>query len=351
MQLLQEKTVLVTGGTGSFGKTVAAYLLANGAREVRIFSRDEEKQDAMRNRNRNTVYKYFIGDVRDRASVDHAMKGVDMVFHAAALKQVPSCEFFPLQAMQTNIIGSSNVVESAIIHQVSSVVCLSTDKAVFPVNAMGMSKAMMEKVVQAASRGIHGSPTTLSCVRYGNVMYSRGSVIPLFLSQIRSGQSLTITHPDMTRFLMPLSAAVELVLYALTNANQGDTFVKKAPAATVLDLAQAMKNVFASDVDIKTIGIRHGEKMYETLVSSEELTRSSDLGDYYRVALDARSLDYNRFFTDGDPEIENREEYNSDNTYRLSVAEIEKLLVALPEVQAELASDDGRAFESPGVEI
>ena len=343
MDLLAEKSILVTGGTGSFGKTVAAWLLDKGAREVRIFSRDEEKQDAMRNSNRNDVYKYFIGDVRDRSSVDHAMKGVDLVFHAAALKQVPSCEFFPLQAMQTNIIGSSNVVESAISHAVSSVVCLSTDKAVFPVNAMGMTKAMMEKVVQAASRGLHDSPTTLSCVRYGNVMYSRGSVIPLFLSQIKKGLPLTITHPGMTRFLMPLSAAVDLVLYAFNNANQGDTFVKKAPAATVLELAQAMKNIFKSDVDIQTIGIRHGEKMYETLVSSEELARSSDSGDYYRVSLDARSLDYNRFFTDGDPEIETREEYNSDNTHRLSVPEIEALLLALPEIQSELVSNGNRS--------
>ncbi len=320
---------------------MAAYLREKGASEIRIFSRDEEKQDAMRNRYPNNTYKYFIGDVRDRSSVDHAMKGVDMVFHAAALKQVPSCEFFPLQAMQTNIIGSSYVVESAISHEVGSVVCLSTDKAVFPVNAMGMSKAMMEKVVQAASRGLQGSPTTLSCVRYGNVMYSRGSVIPLFLSQIKSGKSLTITHPDMTRFLMPLGAAVELVLYALTNAVQGDTFIKKAPAATVLDLAQALKNVFNSDTDIQTIGIRHGEKMYETLISSEELTRSTDLGEYYRVSLDARSLDYNRFFTRGNPSIEDQQEYNSDNTHRLSVPEIEKLLLALPEIQSELSVADG----------
>lgn len=337
MQSLSKKTVLVTGGTGSFGKTVADYLLASGAHEVRIFSRDEEKQDAMRNYYHNEVFKYFIGDVRDRSSVDHAMQGVDMVFHAAALKQVPSCEFFPLQAMQTNIIGSSNVVESAIAHEVSSVVCLSTDKAVFPVNAMGMSKAMMEKVVQAASRSLQESSTTLSCVRYGNVMYSRGSVMPLFVSQMKNNRAITLTHPAMTRFLMPLSAAVELVLFALMNAKQGDTFIKKAPAATVLDLAQAMKNIFNSDVDIRTIGIRHGEKMYETLVSSEELARSVDMGDYYRVRLDARSLDYNRYFTDGDPDIDTREEYNSDNTNRLSVSEIESLLLALPEIQVELA--------------
>jgi len=337
MQSIKDKVVLVTGGTGSFGKAVARHLTEQGIGEVRIFSRDEDKQDAMRNAPGGGEFKYFIGDIRDRSSVDQAMTGVDMVFHAAALKQVPSCEFFPMQAIQTNVVGSSNVVESAISHAVSSVVCLSTDKAVFPVNAMGMSKAIMEKVVQAAARNLVESPTTVSCVRYGNVMMSRGSVIPLFTRQILDGRDVTVTHPAMTRFLMPMSAAVDLVMHALLHAEQGDTFVRKAPAATVSDLADALKRLYDSEVGTQIIGIRHGEKMYETLVSAEELARSQDMGDYYRIRMDGRSLAYERYFTDGDPETVDRSEYNSDNTERLSIDKIVETVETLPEIRTILA--------------
>lgn len=336
MKNLKDKTVLITGGTGSFGKTVASHLINCDVAEIRIFSRDEEKQDAMRNQYPNSTMRYFIGDIRDRQSIQTAMTGVDLVFHAAALKQVPSCEFFPLQAVQTNILGSANVLEASLDAEVESVVCLSTDKAVFPVNAMGMSKALMEKVVQATCRGVRDTKTTLSCVRYGNVMYSRGSVIPLFVKQLKEKKSLTITDPEMTRFLMPLSSAVDLVLYAFENATDGDTFIKKAPAASVADLAQAVMNIFDINRPIENIGIRHGEKMYETLVSTEELARSNDQGDYYRVALDSRSLDYSKYFTEGDEKRSELKEYNSDNAERLSIVQIETLLLALPEIQHEL---------------
>lgn len=337
MRSLKSKTVLITGGTGSFGKTVAKHLAKKGVAEVRIFSRDEEKQDAMRNTFAHLgQFRYFIGDIRDRRSVKSAMQGVDLVFHAAALKQVPSCEFFPLQAVQTNVLGSANVIDCAVEAGVESVVCLSTDKAVYPVNAMGMTKALMEKVVQATCRGTADRNTTISSVRYGNVMYSRGSVIPLFVKQLKDGKPLTVTHPDMTRFLMPLSAAVDLVLYAFENAEDGDTFVKKAPAATVQELGQAVMRVFNVERSIEQIGIRHGEKMYETLLSAEELARSEDRGDYFRVAMDSRSLDYSKFFTDGDEFLNQVQEYNSDNTTRLSVSDIESLLLSLPEIKAEL---------------
>ena len=337
MRSLNNKTVLITGGTGSFGKTVARQLASEDVAEVRIFSRDEEKQDAMRNTFSNDgLFRYFIGDIRDRRSVKQAMQGVDLVFHAAALKQVPSCEFFPLQAVQTNVLGSANVIDCAVEADVDSVVCLSTDKAVYPVNAMGMTKALMEKVVQATCRGAGERNTTISSVRYGNVMYSRGSVIPLFVKQLKEGKSLTVTHPDMTRFLMPLTAAVDLVLYAFENAEDGDTFVKKAPAATVKDLGSALMNVFGVQQSIEQIGIRHGEKMYETLLSAEELARSEDRGDYFRVAMDSRSLDYSKYFTDGDDSLSEIQEYNSDNTSRLSISDIEELLNSLPEIKAEL---------------
>ncbi|ATX82007.1 UDP-glucose 4-epimerase [Mariprofundus ferrinatatus] len=335
--MLTDKVVLITGGTGSFGKTMVHHLLDKGCQEVRILSRDEEKQDAMRTDLNSTNIKFYIGDIRDRASVDDAMQGVDMVFHAAALKQVPSCEFFPMQAVQTNIVGSHNVLLSAVEHKVASVVCLSTDKAVMPVNAMGMSKAMMEKVAQSVSRNLGETDTIVSCVRYGNVMCSRGSVIPLFIKQIKAGKPITITNPKMTRFLMPLREAVNLVEFAFINARQGDLFVKKAPASTVADLAEALIQLFnANDQIINIIGTRHGEKLFETLASTEELVRSEDMGDYYRVSMDARDLNYGKFFTEGDIEESEMEDYHSHNTYRLSIDEIKELLLSLPEVREEL---------------
>jgi len=346
MNSFTDKVVLVTGGTGSFGKAVARLLLSRGVGEVRVFSRDEEKQDLMRGEFDGRAVKYFIGDVRDRHSVDQAMNGVDLVFHAAALKQVPSCEFFPMQAILTNVVGSSNVVESAIAHSVSKVVCLGTDKAVFPINAMGMSKALMEKVVQASARNQGDSRTILSSVRYGNVMMSRGSVIPLFIRQLRQGQQVTLTHSEMTRFLMPMGEAVDLVLHALANARQGDTFIRKAPASTIGDLAEAVQQLFGIRAGVRVIGVRHGEKMFETLVSAEELTRSEDMGDYYRVSMDGRSLDYGRFFTDGDPEIASHVDFDSNNARRLTVAGVVELLRTVPEI-ASMLSDDSSSATRP----
>ena len=279
---------------------------------------------------------FYIGDVRDIDSVNNVMKGVDLVFHAAALKQVPSCEFFPMQAVLTNTIGAHNIVESAINYDVSNVVCLSTDKAVYPINAMGITKALMEKVAQAASRKGASRDTIVSCVRYGNVMCSRGSVIPLFINQIKENHPITITVPEMTRFLLPLRDSVELVLFALTNSNPGDLFVKKAPASTVDDLATALKNVFNSNVPKKIIGMRHGEKIYETLVTKEELQRADDMEDYYRIRLDDRNLNYRKYFTEGDLEEASIEDYTSHNTQRLGVKEVEELLLSLPKVKAEL---------------
>lgn len=333
---LEGKKILITGGTGSFGKTMVRHLINKKCREIRVFSRDEEKQDSMRITINAENIKYYIGDVRDRLSVDNAMRGVDLVFHAAALKQVPSCEFFPMQAVQTNVIGSNNVIQSAILHKVNSVVCLSTDKAVFPINAMGMTKGLMEKVVQAASRSLDTNNPILSCIRYGNVMYSRGSVIPLFIRQITEEQPLTITEPSMTRFMLPLSGAVDLVEFALNNAQQGDIFIKKAPACTIRELAEAMCELFSTNANTTVIGVRHGEKLYETLASSEELLRSEDLGDYYRVAMDIRDLNYSKFFTEGDTEEASTADYNSHNTYRLNRVEIKELLLSLPEVRSEL---------------
>jgi UDP-glucose 4-epimerase len=280
--------------------------------------------------------KFYIGDVRDRASVDNVMKGVDYVFHAAALKQVPSCEFFPMQAVLTNIVGGHNVIESAIAHKVKSLVCLSTDKAVYPINAMGMTKSLMEKVAQAAGRTDACTDTVVSCVRYGNVMCSRGSVIPLFIDQIKKGKPLTLTVPEMTRFLLPLRDSVDLVLFAFMNSRPGDIFVKKAPACTVQDLAQALINLFKADVPIKVIGIRHGEKLYETLVTKEEMVRADDMGDYYRIALDDRNLNYALYFTKGDKKEMQLDDYHSHNTEQLNVKQVEKLLLSLPEVAAEL---------------
>lgn len=339
MEGVSGKTVLIPGGTGSFGNAVLEGLLRSNCKEIRIFSRDELKQELMRIKYADPKLKFYIGDVRDKDSVDKVMQGVDLVFHAAALKQVPSCEFFPIQAVMTNVLGSNNVVTSAIEHGVQRVICLSTDKAAYPINAMGMTKALMEKVAISATRMLPDNSTIISCVRYGNVMCSRGSVIPLFISQIRQNKPVTITLPGMTRFLLPLSDAVELVLFAFSKAKQGDLFIKKAPACTILDLARAVKNIFNSNVEERIIGIRHGEKIYETLATREELQRSEDMGDYYRIRLDDRSLNYinyGKYFTEGDQKEAEVEDYTSHNTERLNVEQVQQLLLTLPQIQAEL---------------
>lgn len=331
-------STLITGGTGSFGKTMLLDLLAAGCPEVRILSRDEEKQDMLRNTLRSPNVRYFIGDIRDRESVDRAMAGVDCVFHAAALKQVPSCEFFPLEAVRTNILGSENVIRSGVAHGARSIVCLSTDKAVQPINAMGMSKAMMEKLAQAQARAIGpDGATTISMVRYGNVMYSRGSVIPLFIQQIKAGRPITITEPKMTRFLMPLRDSVALVHHAFTHARQGDLFVRKAPAATIADLVQALLELFdRRDHPVEHIGWRHAEKLYETLASAQELGQSEDMGDYYRIRMDARDLNYSAYFSEGEQETVRHEDYHSHNAERLDVEGVKALLLSLAEVRAEV---------------
>lgn len=335
------ESVLVTGGTGSFGKTMVRRLLDAGVGELRILSRDEEKQDALRNALRDPRVKYYIGDIRDRESVERAIRNVECVFHAAALKQVPSCEFFPIEAVRTNILGSENVVRCAIDAGVRSLVCLSTDKAVFPINAMGMSKAMMEKTAQAAAREIGpDGKTIISCVRYGNVMYSRGSVIPLFVQQILAGQPITVTEPAMTRFLMPLRDSASLVNYAFENARQGDLFIKKAPAATLADLIEAIKQLFvAPDHPVEEIGWRHAEKLYETLASAQELAASEDLGEYYRIVMDGRDLNYQAYFCEGDTRASGLEDFHSHNAERLDVAAVKKLLVSLPEIQQKLTEN------------
>ncbi len=331
-------TVLITGGTGSFGSTVTRQLLATDVAEVRVLSRDEAKQDDLRRWLGDSRARFYVGDVRDEKSVMEAMVGVDYVFHAAALKQVPSCEFFPLQAVATNVQGSSNVIQAAHACGVRSVVCLSTDKAVYPINAMGISKAMMEKVAQAFARNHPESATTVSITRYGNVMYSRGSVIPLFVEQLRKSQPLTITDPEMTRFLMSLDESVELVQYAFGNAEPGDLFVKKAPAATIDVLARAVAMVLGvPEPEISVIGTRHGEKLYESLLSREEMAKAEDRGGYYRVPLDARSLDYGLFVEDGDKQAPELTDYTSHNTERLSVEETAAVVEKLPAMQALLA--------------
>lgn len=330
-------TVVITGGTGSFGRTMVKHLLADGVDTIHVLSRDEAKQDEMRQALADPRVKYFIGDVRDRHSVDASMADADHVFHAAALKQVPSCEFFPDQAVKTNVVGSQNVIESAHVHNVKSVVCLSTDKAVYPVNAMGMSKALMEKTAQAFARNNPNSPTTVSVTRYGNVMYSRGSVIPLFVRQIQEGKPLTVTEPRMTRFLMSLEESVELVKHAFLQAQPGDLFVKKAPACTVDTLARAVASLMGiEDPDIRRIGMRHGEKMYETLLSPEEMTKATDQGDYFRVPLDARSLDYSKYVEEGEDETADAPDFDSDNTKQMDVERAKTLIAALPEMQAIL---------------
>lgn len=337
MNDLEGKTILITGGTGSFGHAFLDHLMDNvDFAEVRIFSRDELKQELMRTELKNPKVKFYIGDVRDRESVRKAMAGVDYAFHAAALKQVPSCEFFPMQAVMTNIAGSSNVIEAAAGAGVKKVIFLSTDKAVYPVNAMGMTKALMEKVVQASSRSLGDSDTVVACVRYGNVMCSRGSVIPLFIRQIKDGAPITVTEAGMTRFMMPLREAIDLVLFAFQNARQGDIFVKKSPACTIGDLTTGLLNIFKSGVAVKSIGMRHGEKLYETLVSREELRKAEDFGGFYRISMDDRDLNYSKYFTDGDPAEAAVEDYTSHNTHRLSVKEIEDLLLSIPEVRREL---------------
>lgn len=331
-----KEIVLVTGGTGSFGRMMVSRLLSEGCKEIRILSRDEAKQEEMRITYARPELKFYIGDVRDRAAVDKAMKGVHLVFHAAALKQVPSCEFFPMEAVKTNVIGSQNVIDSAIEAGVKSLVCLSTDKAVMPVNAMGMSKAMMEKVAQASSRQLGENETVISCVRYGNVMCSRGSVIPLFIKQIKQGKPLTLTEPNMTRFMLSLSDAIDLVSFAFKNARQGDIFIKKAPACTVQLLAETLLEIFEKSNAIQVIGWRHGEKLYETLASAEELNRSEDMGDYFRVAYDNRDLNYAKFFTEGESDGRDKEDYHSHNTQQLTRSELKSLLLTLPEIQAAL---------------
>lgn len=340
---MKNETVLITGGTGSFGKTMLRHLLDRGCPEVRVFSRDEEKQDMLRNSLRSPNVRYYIGDVRDRDSVDRAMAGATRVFHAAALKQVPSCEFFPLEAVRTNILGSDNVIRSGVAAGVRSVVCLSTDKAVLPVNAMGMSKAMMEKLAHAMARSLGPqAKTTVSLVRYGNVMYSRGSAIPLFVNQIRSGKPITVTEPSMTRFLMPLRDSVALVQHAFTHARQGDLFIRKAPASTIADLVTGLAELFGRpDHPVEYIGWRHAEKLYETLATAQELAQSEDMGDYFRIEMDSRDLNYKAYISEGAQDTKQHHDYHSHNTERLDVEGVKSLLLTLPEVRAELAHMKG----------
>jgi UDP-N-acetylglucosamine 4,6-dehydratase len=334
--MFKGKTLLITGGTGTFGNAVLHRFLDTDIKEIRIFSRDEKKQYDMRTRLVNDKVKFYIGDVRNYESIGAALYGVDYVFHAAALKQVPSCEFYPMEAVRTNILGAENVLNAAIKDHVKKLIVLSTDKAVYPVNAMGISKAMMEKVMVAKARTMDERGPVFCGTRYGNVMASRGSVIPLFVDQIKSGQAITVTDPHMTRFLMSIDDAVELVLYAYENGSQGDIFVQKAPAATIGDLAQAVKELFHADNEIKIIGTRHGEKLYETLLTREELVRAEDLGGYYRVPADNRDLNYNKYFIEGKEELSYQEDYNSHNTKRLSLEEIKELFLKLDFVQDAL---------------
>jgi len=333
--MFKDKILLITGGTGSFGGAALRRFLETDIKEIRIFSRDELKQDDMRKYYNNDKLKFYIGDVRDKNSIDDAMRGVDYVFHAAALKQVPSCEFYPIQAVKTNIIGTENLLNSAIAAGVKKVIALSTDKAVYPINAMGISKAMMERVIVAKGRNV--KDTMIACTRYGNVMASRGSVIPLFIDQIRNGKPITITDPNMTRFMMNLDDAVDLVLFAFENGESGDIFVQKAPAATVELLANTMKNILGKpNHEVKTIGTRHGEKLYETLLTKEEMVKAIDMGEYYRIPADTRDLNYNQFFEEGEEVITEAHEYHSHNTHRLNKDELTELLLNLREIQDDL---------------
>ena len=336
MQDFRDKKILITGGTGSFGNAVLTRLLGEGLSEIRVFSRDEKKQDDMRKRLNNPAVKFHIGDVRDPVAVDQVVNGVDYVFHAAALKQVPSCEFFPVEAVKTNILGAENVMIAAEKYGVKRLVILSTDKAVYPINAMGQSKAMMEKVMIARSRNLNGKDMIFSGTRYGNVMASRGSVIPLFIEQIKNNRPITITNPEMTRFMMTLEEAVELVLYAFMNGRNGDIFVQKSPAATIDTLAKALKELYRSDVEINYIGTRHGEKLYETLVAREDMVKAEDLERYYRIPADTRDLNYESFFSKGTGGIEELEDYTSHNTERLDVEGMKELLLKLEMVREDV---------------
>lgn len=337
--MIKDKVLLITGGTGSFGNAVLnRFLNTDHFSEIRIFSRDEKKQDDMRTRLKSNKLKFYIGDVRDYGSIERAMRGVDYVFHAAALKQVPSCEFFPIEAAKTNVFGTQNVIDAADSNKVSKVICLSTDKAAYPINAMGISKALMEKTAIAASRNCNN--TTVCLTRYGNVMASRGSVIPLFLNQIKNEESITITDPRMTRFLMSLDEAVELVLFAFENGNAGDLFVNKAPAGTIGDLAKALKEIFNAKNTVKIIGTRHGEKLYETLCTKEEMNKAEDMGEFYRIPSDNRDLNYARYFSEGEENSLELEDYNSHNTEQCDIEKMKNLLKALPLIQDELVSLD-----------
>jgi UDP-N-acetylglucosamine 4,6-dehydratase len=337
--MFKNKTLLITGGTGSFGNAVLnRFLHTDHFKEIRIFSRDEKKQDDMRNQLKSNKLKFFIGDVRDYNSVERAMQGVNYVFHAAALKQVPSCEFFPLEATKTNVFGTQNVIDAAYFNKVQKVICLSTDKAAYPINAMGISKALMEKVAIAASRNTND--TTVCLTRYGNVMASRGSVIPLFLKQIKEGKNITITDPNMTRFLMSLEEAVELVLFAFEHGNSGDLFVNKAPAGTIADLAQALKEICNAKNEIKIIGTRHGEKLYETLCTREEMVKAEDMGNFYRIPADKRDLNYAQYFSEGKQDVSLIDDYHSHNTERLGVEGTKKLLLRLPLIRKEVFGED-----------
>ena len=337
--MFKNKILLITGGTGSFGNAVLRRFLNTDIKEIRIFSRDEKKQDDMRQHYNNPKIKYYIGDVRNFESINSATKGVDYIFQAAALKQVPSCEFFPIEAVRTNVLGCENVLNAAIENNVGRVIVLSTDKAVYPINAMGMSKALSEKVMVAKSRDVGNTGIVFCGTRYGNVMASRGSVIPLFVEQIKNGKPLTITDPNMTRYMMTLDDAVDLVIFAFKNGKPGDIFVQKSPAATIEVLAKALLELFKSDDHVKIIGTRHGEKLYETLINREEMVKAEDLGNYYRIPADTRDLNYNRFFLEGEAQISQMEEYNSHNTQRLNIDETKQLLLRLDLIKEELGKN------------
>ena len=334
MSIFRDSILLITGGTGSFGNAVLKRFLNSDIKEIRIFSRDEKKQDDMRHHLQNKKVKFYIGDVRDKRSVDGVMDGVDYIFHAAALKQVPSCEFFPMEAVRTNVIGTDNVLTAAIETGVGAVICLSTDKAAYPINAMGITKAIEEKIAVAKSR--YSGNTKICCTRYGNVMASRGSVIPLWVEQMKAGNDITITDPNMTRFMMTLDDAVDLVVYAFQHGHNGDLFVQKAPAATLDVLAQALKELYKIDTPVRIIGTRHGEKLYESLVTREEMAKAEDMGDYYRIPCDARDLNYDKYFVEGQEKVSKFEDYHSHNTHRLNVEEMKQLLLKLDMVKEDV---------------
>jgi UDP-glucose 4-epimerase len=339
--MFSNKTLLITGGTGSFGNAVLNRFLHTGIKEIRIFSRDEKKQDDMRHKLNNPKVKFYIGDVRSKRSVDNAMHGVDFIFHAAALKQVPSCEFFPIEAVNTNVLGTQNVLDSAVEHGVKRMIVLSTDKAAYPINAMGISKAMMEKVAIAKARSLgDDARTTICCTRYGNVMASRGSVIPLFVDQLAAGKDLTVTDPNMTRFMMTLDDAVDLVIYAFQHGHNGDLFVQKAPAATIETLGQAIISLYKSDRQVRVIGTRHGEKLYETLVTREEMAKSIDMGNYFRVPADNRDLNYDKYFVEGQQEVSVIDDYHSHNTFRLDLDGMKNLLLKLPMIRKDVLGEE-----------